>query len=69
MVDGAQSVAHMPIDVQDLDCDFFCFSGHKMCGPTGIGVLYGKFELLEKLHPMILEEKATLVFISTKLSY
>lgn len=52
VVDGAQSVAHMPIDVQDLDCDFFCFSGHKMCGPTGIGVLYGKFDLLEKLRPM-----------------
>lgn len=52
VVDGAQSVAHMPIDVQDLDCDFFCFSGHKMCGPTGIGVLYGKFDLLEKLRPV-----------------
>lgn len=51
-VDGAQSVAHLPIDVQDLDCDFFCFSGHKACGPTGIGVLYGKFELLDKLHPI-----------------
>lgn len=52
VVDGAQSVAHQPIDVQDLDCDFFCFSGHKLCGPTGIGVLYGKFDLLEKLHPL-----------------
>ena len=39
VVDGAQAVAHMPVDVQDLDCDFYCFSGHKMCGPTGIGAL------------------------------
>lgn len=52
VVDGAQSIAHMPVDVQDLDVDFFCFSAHKMCGPTGIGVLYGKFEWLEKLHPV-----------------
>lgn len=52
VVDGAQSVAHMPIDVQDLDVDFFCFSAHKMCGPTGIGVLYGKYEWLEKLRPV-----------------
>lgn len=51
VVDGAQSVAHLPVDVQDLDVDFFCFSGHKMCAPTGIGVLYGKFELLEALTP------------------
>ena len=43
VVDGAQSVAHIPIDVQALDCDFLAFSGHKMCGPTGIGVLYGKY--------------------------
>ncbi len=42
VVDGAQSTPHMQIDVQDLDCDFFAFSGHKMCGPTGIGVLYGR---------------------------
>ena len=42
VVDGAQGAPHMKIDVQDLDCDFFAFSGHKMCGPTGIGVLYGK---------------------------
>lgn len=53
VVDGAQSVAHMPVDVHDLDVDFFCFSGHKMCGPTGIGVLYGKKEWLEKLRPVI----------------
>ena len=51
LVDGAQSAPHMMIDVQDLDCDFFAFSGHKMYGPTGIGVLYGKEEWLEKLPP------------------
>jgi cysteine desulfurase / selenocysteine lyase len=51
LVDGAQSVPHTPIDVQDLDCDFLAFSGHKMCGPTGIGVLYGKRELLENMEP------------------
>ena len=51
LVDGAQSVPHMPIDVQDLDCDFLAFSGHKMCGPTGIGVLYGKRELLQTMEP------------------
>lgn len=52
VVDGAQSVAHLPIDVQKMNCDFFCFSGHKMCGPTGVGVLYGRFELLDKLTPV-----------------
>lgn len=51
MVDGAQSAPHMKIDVQALDCDFYAFSGHKMYGPTGIGVLYGKEEWLEKLPP------------------
>ena len=51
MVDGAQAVPHMPVDVQDLDCDFYAFSGHKLCGPTGIGVLYGKAALLEKMQP------------------
>ena len=51
VIDGAQSVAHMPIDVQDLDCDFFVFSGHKMYAPMGVGVLYGKAEWLEKLPP------------------
>jgi len=51
LVDGAQSAPHMPIDVQELDCDFFAFSGHKMYGPTGIGVLYGKEEWLEKMPP------------------
>ncbi|MBR0138354.1 MAG: aminotransferase class V-fold PLP-dependent enzyme, partial [Erysipelotrichaceae bacterium] len=43
-IDGAQSVPHMTTDVQDMDCDFLCFSSHKMCGPSGIGVLYGKYE-------------------------
>lgn len=52
VVDGAQSAPHMKIDVQDLDCDFFAFSGHKMCGPTGIGALYGKRELLEQMEPV-----------------
>ena len=51
LVDGAQSAPHFPVDVQDLDCDFFVFSGHKVYGPTGIGVLYGKEEWLEKLPP------------------
>ncbi len=51
LVDGAQSAPHMPIDVQAMDCDFYAFSGHKMYGPTGIGVLYGKEEWLEKLPP------------------
>jgi len=51
LVDGAQSVPHMKVDVQDIDCDFLAFSGHKMCGPTGTGVLYGKKELLNSLPP------------------
>ncbi len=51
LVDGAQAVPHMKVNVQDLDCDFYAFSGHKMCGPTGIGVLYGKTALLEKMPP------------------
>ncbi len=51
LVDGAQSTPHFKVDVQELDCDFFVFSGHKMYGPTGIGVLYGKEEWLEKLPP------------------
>jgi cysteine desulfurase/selenocysteine lyase len=51
LVDGAQSAPHMKIDVRQLDCDFYAFSGHKMYGPTGIGVLYGKEEWLEKLPP------------------
>lgn len=52
VVDGAQSTPHMKVDVQDLDCDFYALSGHKMCGPTGIGALYGKKELLEKMEPI-----------------
>ena len=51
LVDGAQAVPHLAIDVQDLDCDFYCFSGHKMFAPTGIGILYGKAALLEKMQP------------------
>jgi len=51
LVDGAQSVVHTQIDVQDLDCDFFAFSGHKMFGPTGVGCLYGKLNLLEDMPP------------------
>ena len=51
IVDGAQAAPHLPIDVQDLDCDFYAFSGHKIYGPTGIGVLYGKAELLEEMPP------------------
>jgi len=51
LVDGAQAVAHMPVDVRELDCDFYAFSGHKIFGPTGIGILYGKKELLEQMPP------------------
>lgn len=51
LVDGAQAIAHMPIDVQALDCDFYAFSAHKMYGPTGVGVLYGKEELLNSMPP------------------
>ena len=51
LVDAAQSIAHTPIDVQTLDCDFLAFSGHKMYGPTGIGILYGKKHLLETMEP------------------
>ncbi len=53
LLDGAQSVPHFPVDVQELDADFLCFSGHKMLGPTGIGVLYGKRELLEAMPPFM----------------
>ncbi|WP_419393506.1 cysteine desulfurase [Cytobacillus praedii] len=52
VVDGAQGTPHLKVDVQDLDCDFFAFSGHKMCGPTGIGVLYGRKQLLENMEPI-----------------
>ena len=53
VLDGAQSVPHVKTDVQDLDCDFLAFSGHKMCGPTGIGVLFGKYDLLVKTEPFM----------------
>ncbi len=53
VVDGAQSVPHMKVDVKDLDIDFMAFSAHKMCGPTGVGVLYGKYDLLKKMKPLI----------------
>ncbi|KJD43112.1 MULTISPECIES: cysteine desulfurase [Paenibacillus] len=52
VVDGAQSTPHMKVDVQDIDADFYAFSGHKMCGPTGIGALYGKKALLENMEPI-----------------
>lgn len=51
LLDGAQSIQHLQIDVKQLDCDFYCFSGHKVFGPTGIGILYGKEEILEKMPP------------------
>lgn len=53
VVDGAQGAAHMPTDVQEMGCDFYAFSGHKMCGPTGVGILYGRRELLEEMHPFL----------------
>lgn len=53
LVDGAQSVPHLPVDVQELDCDFMAFSAHKMCGPTGVGVLYGKPEVLSEMDPFL----------------
>jgi cysteine desulfurase / selenocysteine lyase len=51
LIDGAQSAPHLPVDVQDLDCEFFVFSGHKLFGPTGVGILYGKESLLERMPP------------------
>ena len=51
LVDGAQGAPHMKVDLQDLDCDFYIFSGHKVCGPTGIGILYGKRDWLERMNP------------------
>jgi cysteine desulfurase/selenocysteine lyase len=53
LLDGAQSVPHFPVNVQELDVDFLAFSAHKMCGPSGIGVLYGKKDLLEKMPPFL----------------
>lgn len=54
LVDASQSITQMKIDVQDLDCDFLIFTGHKMCAPTGIGVLYGKYDILEKMPPFLM---------------
>jgi cysteine desulfurase/selenocysteine lyase len=51
LIDGAQAAPHLAVDVQDLDCDFYAFSGHKLCGPTGIGILYGRAALLEEMQP------------------
>jgi cysteine desulfurase/selenocysteine lyase len=51
LIDGAQAAPHMKVDVQDLDCDFYAFSGHKLCGPTGVGILYGKAAQLERMQP------------------
>jgi cysteine desulfurase/selenocysteine lyase len=53
LVDGAQALLHLPVDVQALGCDFYAFSGHKMCGPTGIGVLWGRMALLEAMNPFL----------------
>lgn len=53
LVDGAQAVPHIPVNVQDIDADFYAFSGHKMCGPTGVGVLYGKEAILEAMPPFL----------------
>ena len=67
LVDGAQSVAHMPVDVQDLDIDFLAFSAHKMYGPTGVGVLYGKEKLLNNIKPIIFGGGMNVTFNSDKL--
>ena len=77
VVDGAQSVAHLPVDVQDLDCDFFVCSAHKMCGPTGIGILYGKKAWLEQLTPIYFggesnarfDKEGNLILKNTPLKY
>lgn len=53
VIDGAQAIAHLPVDVQALDCDFYLFSAHKMYGPTGVGILYGRFERLDSLSPLL----------------
>ena len=52
VVDGAQGAPHLKVDVKDLDCDFYCFSAHKLCGPTGVGILYGKKSILDNLDPL-----------------
>lgn len=54
VIDAAQAIGHQPIDVKDLDIDFLCFSSHKMCGPDGVGVLYGKYNLLDEMDPLLL---------------
>jgi cysteine desulfurase / selenocysteine lyase len=74
LVDAAQSVPHLPVNVEELDCDFLVFSGHKMCGPTGIGVLYGKRHLLEAMPPFMgggdMIRRVTFEgFIATELPY
>ena len=77
VVDGAQSIAHLPVDVQELDCDFFVCSAHKMCGPTGIGFLYGKYEWLEQLTPIFFggesnarfDKEGNLILKNTPLKY
>ncbi|MDD2435274.1 MAG: cysteine desulfurase [Bacilli bacterium] len=66
LIDGAQSVAHLPYDVQTLDVDFLAFSAHKMCGPTGVGVIYGKEELLEKIKPIVVGGGMNATFDSNK---
>src|SRR5206468_31950 len=53
LIDGAQAAPHMPVDMQDLDCDFYVFSAHKMGGPAGVGILYGKREWLDQLPPQV----------------
>ncbi|MFV7771821.1 aminotransferase class V-fold PLP-dependent enzyme [Shewanella marisflavi] len=53
LIDGAQAIAHLEVDVQSIDCDFYLFSGHKMYGPTGVGILYGRFDQLDKLEPLL----------------
>jgi cysteine desulfurase/selenocysteine lyase len=66
VIDGAQSVPHIKTDVKDLDIDFLAFSGHKMLGPTGIGVLYGKYHLLDKMKPIIFGGGMNSIFESDK---
>jgi cysteine desulfurase/selenocysteine lyase len=69
LIDGAQAVAHMPVDVQDLGCDFYAFSGHKMYGPTGIGVLYGREQLLERMPPWQTDGEMILAVTFAKTTY
>ena len=66
IIDGAQSVGHTKVDVQDLDIDFLAFSAHKMLGPTGVGVLYGKYDLLDKLKPINYGGGMNVSFVSQK---